>query len=426
MKTNRPHAFCLLTATTLIWGCGGDPIVGKDRCFGEHISCNSDAPTLREPDLFEPLQHTFEVVSSGALEKSWTHRLDADRYVMQVQPAPDGGVWTLLGGGEIKRELRQLDADGAVLASHLVPFLPVPDLTVDAKLQPSVTGWNPEGATYAALTGSGELHAQTIATHIHWGGEGRALVSSAFDAGATLALFTPDESYVARYAADGQLTWQQTDVRDARKYPFADAIRGPEANYALVPLSDGAVAVGVPKYITESTGVTVGRAQGITVLEPDGNVRWDIWFPSAPPSAMLIQPGADGSLLAAYTGSLEGTHASTIVALNRDGEVVASWTALQGEYSAVPAALCSDATGDVYATFLTTEHDRSPIAICRMRSSAPDEAVACRVLEGFEGWPWVMLGGVAAPEPGAIVLAYSTASPEPDFPEVAEIVRVAW
>jgi hypothetical protein len=196
-------------------------------------------------------------------------------------------------------------------------------------------------------------------------------------------------------------------------------------------LSDGAIAVGVPKARPEALraqplwglgGIDDARAQGITLVEPDGNIRWDILL-SRPTSSMVLAPGTDGSVV--Y--SIHDANFIHVVLIDREGTVVGGWMGLRlGFHEVAASAICSDPAGDIYLGLLTGDRKTPMPTVCRLSTTDPSSEVICLGVEDVVlpvGVASPEISAMVAPEPGAVVFAIE----QPDYENetaIARIVRV--
>jgi hypothetical protein len=146
--------------------------------------------------------------------------------------------------------------------------------------------------------------------------------------------------------------------------------------------------------------------QGITLVEPDGNLRWDTVLSQATFS-MLLAAGLDGSVIYASEGLL----GMVIILLDCDGQIAAIWQGERFDYFPVtPLAICSDSAGETYAVAIAGERDAPVPTICKMSASQPDAEVACLGVEDvFFTKPGEVspstIRALTCPEPGVVVLA---------------------
>jgi hypothetical protein len=402
-----------------VWSCGSDTLIGEIHCYGDEVDCASDAPTLGPIGDGVVPGSTYDVVASRTVAPTWVNEFSAGSYP-QVVSAPDGGTWALFWTTQ-GSTLQRIDADGELVGSYAVSGYG--NLFVDEErnalvLAPSIMRDTASVSSFA-VDAQGEVSEHKIdiahppaGAYVAPGPAGHVRVGS----------FAAQGSYVAEYGLAGDLLWKQTGVRDARDFPFEDLEAGltPNVSYDLLTLSDGALAVGVPKYIDNVPGFTVGRTQGVTLLEADGNVRWDFWLGSKPSVTLRMTAGRDGSVVVTHASPYGDDGSAWTMVLGRDGEVLARWQGGRvGYHSAIAQALCADAAGDIYIAMLSGERDAPLPTVCRMRSSDPSAEVVCLAVDvpplDTEGDPSELLpaytgaaiNSMTAPEPGAVVFAFA-------------------
>jgi hypothetical protein len=265
-------ALCLLLCS-----CGGDLLVGEKRCYGDGVDCSSQAPTLVST-ASTMTGSSFDVVATRSVPATWIYDLPVEPPFLAdtgLALAPGGGVWLLYDLAKLK--LERVNAAGEPVESH--PLSLPAYLWVDDELSPVIVSWLYGYVKQARLSPLGEVVEWTtgyippVAPH-------RFFVSGP-ERRVRVAEFLQRGSYLAEYSAQGELRWKQSGLRDARDFPFEAGASGvaPAAAYQVVALSDGAIAVGVPKARPEALrayplwglgGIDDGRAQGITLVEPDG------------------------------------------------------------------------------------------------------------------------------------------------------------
>jgi hypothetical protein len=389
----------------LLCGCGGDLLVGEKRCYGEGVDCASDAPTLGFPYSQATPGSNFDVGPSRSVAPAWVYEHQGSGWP-QLKPAPNGGVWVLYSTGTI--DLERLNAEGEPVESHALGRLGF--LSVDDELAPVVLSWRDGHIVRTTIDPLGEVfewrigHFPTMSA--------LSLMTNGREGRLRLAVFDERRSHVAEYSPLGELLWKQSAVRDARDFPFEDLGPGrtPTASYRMVTLSDGSIAMGVPKNGRRDMQAGIDEPdpmQGITLVEPDGNLRWDTVLGEATFS-MLLAAGLDGSVIYASDGFPLGM---AIVLLDRDGQAVAIWTGQRFDYYPVtPLAICSDSAGEIYAVAIGGERDAPVPTVCRMSASQADAEVVCL---GVEDVFVTQTGEVSqstirtltCPEPGVVVLA---------------------
>jgi hypothetical protein len=387
-------------------------LLGELHCPGK--SCDAGAPTLGLP-LDEQLQFLTYDVTPRTVEPTWVYELPESATCV-IQPAPQAGVWVMVYSTSV--ELVRLDARGQRELSYKLQGA---DLFVDDALNPELLSYDGLGVTSSSVDARGETASNSIRVSERRQ-TGMGFVVPGPGGGVRIANFAKAGSSVSAYSASGQMLWRQTGLRDARDFPFEDLGAGhvPAASYGVAPLSDGALALGVPKYVDQISGLQVGRTQGITVLEPDGSVRWDRWFGGPPAFGVLVHAGLDGGVLVANATLLS----STTLLIDRDGAIVSSWTAQRvGYYDVSAHAIAQDAEGDVYVATLSGERDMPMPTVCRLRR---DDAV-CLALEGVpissvgpRASVTLQIRDLVAPEPGAVVFSIQ----EPGLSRPVRIVRV--
>jgi hypothetical protein len=248
---------------------------------------------------------------------------------------------------------------------------------------------------------------------IHPSADGSVRVGGASSAG----------SYIAKYDAEGTLVWKQTELRTARRFPFEDSGHWgpgvvPLVSYGLVPLADGSLAVILPKYDGDDPQerALASRLQGVTVLDADGNLRWDGLISnlfSLTPGVWLTADPNGGLVFA--TGFGDGVR---VVAVDQIPGEIHGWLGLRVDYFALqPRALCVDPAGAIYVAVVTGERDDGRLTLCRMRGAEPDATPECASVElsvqpDGQGGPVSSLG-MACPVPGKVVLLPGAGSGEP-------------
>jgi hypothetical protein len=399
-------ALCLLLCS-----CGGDLLVGEQHCYGDGVDCKPDAPTLAPPRPGDNVSG-FSVVPSRTVEPAWVYEapIAPPSLVAQLAPAPGGGVWTYRIHGEVG-ELERINAEGEPVELHQLRYGGT--LSVDDELSPILLLRLPSGQLVQTILGpQGELLERTVGNDpIFQPGSGffTELLLAGSEGRVRTAMFREQGSYLAEYSPLGELLWRQSEVRAARAFPFDHQdIR--TVSYRAVALSDGAIALGVPKdgpirVDYEGGYTTWEEAQGITLVEPDGNIRWDIAL-STPTFGMLVAPGLDGSVV--FSAGSDAFLDVTLI--GGHGKPLGRWSGARTHYYGVTAwALCSDAAGDIYALVLTGDRLTPTPTVCRMRGGDPSAEVVCLGVEWVAPLPSaqgaVMLGSMTAPEPGAVVFA---------------------
>jgi hypothetical protein len=399
-------ALCLLLCS-----CGGDLLVGEKRCYGEGVDCSSEAPTL-PPLAGEAV--AFDVEASRNVEPVWIYDPPIERSSWgptQLAPAPGGGVWAYHASET--HTLERINAEGEPVELHLLNYGGM--LSVNDELSPILLlGLSSGHVVQTVLGPQGEVLEQTVGrdpivevgrgSFVHFliaGPRGRV----------RSAMFRTRGSYLAEHSPLGELLWKQTELRGARGFPPEDPSDvSVAASYRAVTLSDGAIALGVPKDgpiqfgPAESFGGQWDHAQGITLVGADGNVRWDKAV-NTPTYSVLLAPGPDGSVVMA-----SGDFALNVVLLDRDGNESGRWVGQRAGYFGPGAlALCSDASGDIYALALTGKRQEPLPTVCRMRGSDPSAEVVCLGVEGLALIPLetagLTLASMTAPEPGAVVFS---------------------
>jgi hypothetical protein len=425
----------------LLCSCGGDLLVGEQHCYGDGVDCKSDAPTLVPYDEnFDSAG--FGVTVSRSVAPTWIYDHPVEYpYNAQTQLAlaPGGGVWALHTA--LMVELQRINAQGEPVESHVIATPGT--LSVDDELRPAVVVSWLGRAIRTTLGPSGEP-VEWMSSQLA-PGAAPMLMTNGPGGRIRLAVYERRGSYVAEYEPPDELVWKQSAVRDARDFPF-EAGEPAYASYRMLVLSDGSIALGVPKkgprelsptpelLGLSGLGDAPERAQGITLIEPDGNLRWDIVL-SEVSDTMLLAPGPDASVVYASNPSAErnATFYSPGVVfvrmIDRDGALVASWLGLRsGFHDVTPMALCSDAAGAIYAAFLTGERAAPVPTICRMNAHDAHGGVDCLgvedvLLTATNGGLQPTVVGMVAPEPDAVVfsLAQSDAGNER---AITRVVRV--
>jgi hypothetical protein len=410
--------------------------VGEKHCHGEGVDCKSDAPTL-EPPYDEPVPGSeFDMAPSRGVAPTWVYDYPHEYPSsprLQLAPAPGGGVWSFYENP--RDELQRVNAGGVPVESHaLTGPGALWTLWVDDELTPILLGWNNGYIRQTVIGPLDEVVTWTVGyieplpspPLLIPGPGGRVRVG----------VFQQRSSYVAEHDALGDLRWQQSDVRDARDFPFEDSAPelGPNASYRAVLLSDGAIAVGMPKNwrgdLTlglpgSSSSLQIEHGQGITLVEPDGNIRWDIVLSDATLS-MLLAPGLEGSVI--YATAQPVSRAAYIRLIDRDGKLRAGWLGRRdGYYEAMPSAICSDPAGDIYTVSLSGGRKAPVPTVCMLSASDPSSAVVCLGVEDVAPSddgnfaPWI--SAMIAPEPGAVVFSILHVDVETRT-SVARLVRV--
>jgi hypothetical protein len=392
-----------------VCACSDQPLVlGELRCAG--TVCDRDAPTLSGVAEIDQPWRLYDVVAARTLPPSWVYELPLPQAALpNLRPAPDGGVWVSYAGTPAATLLR-LDGEGQRVASY--PFEPYGALFVDDTLQPRILSYDVHMASTFAVDAEGATPINAFKFASSRPTDQTSAVLTA-EGGVRAALFSEEGSYVAAYAPSGELLWKQTEIRDARDFPFADLAAGltQPTSYGLVSLSDGALAVGVPKNIEGVQGLTGAHTQGITLLEADGMLRWDFWFGGAPSFNVLLAAGLDGSVIASNASNLS---ASTLV-IDRDGKVIARWTATRADYHSVDShAIAQDRDGDVYVATLSGARDTPMPTICKLPLREPEVEVICIAVEwptlgNWHSGPGATIGlqirNLIAPDPGTVLFS---------------------
>jgi hypothetical protein len=388
----------------LLCSCGGDLLVGEKHCHGEGVDCDSDAPTFGLPYNQATPGSGFDVVPSRTVAPAWTYEQQGSGWP-QLKRAPGGGVWVLYSTGTI--DLQRLNADGEPVESHTLGGLGF--LSVDDELAPVVLSRRDGRIVRTIIDPLGEIFEWSIGHFATM--SALSLMTNGPEGRLRLSVFEERSSHIAEYSPLGELLWKQSAVRDARDFPFEDLGPGmaPTASYRMVTLSDGSIAMGVPKNGRNDVAAGISEPdamQGITLVEPDGNLRWDTVLGPASFS-MLLAAGLDGSVIYASDGFL----GMAILLLDRDGQVVASWLGQRLDYFPVtPLAICSDSVGEIYAVAMAGERDAPVPTVCKMSASQPDAEVVCLGVEDVfvthaGEVSQATIRALACPEPGTVVLA---------------------
>lgn len=398
---NLPLSLSHAAALLLLASCNGDLLVGERRCYGEGIDCSSDAPTLAPSSGDDVLQ--FDVSPARSVEPTWIYEppIEFSWGERQLGPAPGGGVW-MSHSSSTARELQRISAEGEPVESH--PLNYEGRLSVDEELNPSLLTLLNGYLIRTVLGPQGEVIEQPIGREpLVIGNKSPTLniLMAGPEARVRVARYNAQDYYVAEYSPLGELLWKQTEFRGVR-LPATAAV-----SYQAITLSDGAIALGLPKPGSIAfPGIESGAGQGITLIGPDGNVRWDMPLGGAATNTQLMAPAIDGGLMF-VTGRGDGLE---VLLLDRDGGPVAHWSGLRiGFHSVTAAAACTDSAGDVYVLVLTGERRKPMPTVCRMRGNDPRAEVVCLAVAGVtqlvseSASQW--MGPMVAPEPGAVVFS---------------------
>lgn len=402
-------------------GCGADLLVGEQRCYGEGVVCRSDAPTLGMPSVEGIIQ--WDVIPTRSVEPTWIYDPGSEfvQFGPQLARAPDRGVWLQHSNGTAN-ELLRIDADGEPVELHALNYQG--QLSVDDELNPILLARLPSGQLVrTVLDPRGEALDLPVGREpLVTPGKGPTLhfVMAGPEGRVRIAKYNALDYYVAEYDLLGELLWKQSDFRGARLPSTANA------SYQAIGLSDGSIAVGLPKQasFTDSAGGSVtATTQGITLIGPDGNVRWDMSLTSNLGAVQLF-PGNDGSV-----GFATRWHDSLgVMLLDRDGGQIAVWSAFRAGYHNLNGStICADPAGDLYLLARTGTRRKPVPTVCRMLASDPHAEVVCLSVPGarqldVEG-DTLTLSPMVAPEPGAVVFSIFEFDPE-RAASVWRVVRV--
>jgi hypothetical protein len=433
MKTAGRKMSWSAAACALLWSCSGDPLLGENRCYGEGVVCKSEAPTLTGWGVAgSPVPgSTFDVVAARTVTPTWVYDFPCEfpcSTLPQVASTHNGGVWAaFFGGSSSTSELQRIDAEGQLVESH--PFANYGTLSVDEELNPVVLGWWTGQLSHFSVNAQGEP-VQRIVRDLEPNGPGYRVFAAGRGASVLEGRFQEQGSYIAEYGLQGELRWKQTELRDARDFPFEDLGVGmsPLVSYGLVALSDGAIAVGVPKFTEGVPGLAPSRTQGVTLLEADGNLRWDA-FLEASPSTVLMSAAPDGGLVVTGLGNFSSSDRPAVRVFDRHGDLLALWMGMRvGYHDAHIWALCTDPAGDIYTFVVTGERDAPTATVCRMSTSEPNAEVVCLGVDGglHLSHPALNLNlrvGMAAPQAGSVVLSFEENDQDNDI-GASRLVRI--
>jgi hypothetical protein len=392
-------------------------VVGEDHCYGDRVSCASDAPTLAITPSSNTPGSDFQVATTRLIEPTWVYELPGTSSSTNVDivPAYDGGVWARESSFETAT-LDRINAVGELVDTQ--PLNSYGSLLVDGEtLDALVVG----SGSYQRVNERGEISQYPLA-RIEPARSYMWQLAPGRDGGVRTALFRERDAYVADYDPLGTLVWKQSDLRPAQRVlaeDGSDLIKGMPV-FRLVPLSDGALAVLLPKSGTLPGlfgGSTIDRGQGVTLLEADGNVRWDVLVGPPAEAETLAAPGPDGSLVLVARGlSVD----PTILLLDRDGALTARWVARRvGYYADVVTAICTDPAGDIYTLGVSGERGAAVATVCRLSARNLSADPTCVGVNGVTPrdiddvnfappaageLPFVrVIQGLIAPEAGGVV-----------------------
>jgi hypothetical protein len=378
MKSHALVIALALGCSSGVSSCAQDRLLGEDSCFGPNTQCKSDAPTL-SPLTLE--SRPFDVVASRTLTPRWMTPLpcDAEYCGLELGTSTDGSTWANVseGRGGTLVEVR----DGVIQQEYgrtISAFL-----LMDEARQAHLMRWESDERLHmASLEPDGTLSERRMPT-APLDPHTVRLVSLESDGSVTLASFAAAGRFAARYDAAGGLLWQQDQLRTARRFPYEDLgpALAPDAAYGLLPLSDGSVAIGLPKY-TGSDAAERGLAQrsaGVTVLDRDGNVRWDAALAGTLEASRPLLAAGPDAMLAVTFGSQDNL---LVMAVDSAAAVLAVWLGLRvGYHTLIPHALCVDEAGSIYVALTTGERDARRHMLCKFDSRAPESEPVCAALE---------------------------------------------
>jgi hypothetical protein len=397
------------SAWLLLCSCGGELVVGENRCYGEGVACKSDAPTLSIYGDDVPSATEFDVAAARMVTPTWIDDLPCEVGcgVPEIAPAYDGGLWAATFDGP--SELHRLNAEGEIVDT--VALSQFGWLTTNEDRDALLLSWGGTGPSYTLVNGRGDVARRELTASgltrppLAW------QLAPGPDGGMRLAAFEEHGAYVAEYDGLGELVWKQPDLRVA---DVASAPPGtsPLTYSQLLSLSDGALALVLPLHTTPPAGlVGLSFAQGVVLLESDGNVRW--YLEVGQVSSVLAASGSEGSLVLAFPDPLGDT---AILHVDRDGNVAGRWTARRvGYYGWIMAALATDAAGDIYMLGMSGERDTPVQTVCRIHSSDPAAEPACLGVDALDLPANAIYGlnanqRLVAPEVGAAVFTLNHAN----------------
>jgi hypothetical protein len=462
MKNTRRALGWLCVGSALSFGCSDDPVLGKNGCFGEKTVCTSDAPTYNlEYDWYylhfvDDATNKFDVTPDETLAPTWRYEWPCELFychASQVALAPDGDVWVALGYA-YAGELRRIDTDGKLVGSHdwVPPSVANPaeqrpfQLLVDAEYNPVLLYTEP--GTYFGVFRSVRFDAHGILT--------TAELPLDTDSSAVLALAGADnslqflehrpEGLVAEsYDARRQLVWRQDNLRvEAEAWAT-------QASYIAgsVALRDGGFVFWTDKAereIPNTSSAITSPIAGITVVDQDGNLRWDAYVADVGGSYRLAE-GKDGSLVATF---VNGAGDLNVALISAAGKLEAGWLGRRFDFfPVVPTMLAVDPAGDAYLALITGERDAPELTLCKLTMQDVQQDVVCVAIERPLGAEFrtflhpatlpgradladlaaaMQLTQMVAPEPNVILL-WGIAPPDPDVMDadsnlVMRLIRV--
>jgi hypothetical protein len=421
-----------IAACLPLWSCGDDLIVGEDRCSGAGVVCDAHAPLFHVDDTAAPFTE-FDVVAVQSVPSDWARDVPCKGLCVgaQLAPAYDGGVWIVVGTGDESYVLHRFAADGEIADSQ--PLASYGTLTVDGYSDALITSWlDAAHPGYTRVNGRGDLSRHAFGALVGAANSLREL-APAPDGGLRVALVQQHGSFVAEYEELGDLRWQQSELR-VSEYAFKMASDGPRTDsfLRLVPLTDGALAVvaplnGEPSAPQAGAPTPLELGYGITLLEPDGNVRWHLYV-GPPVSSVLAVPGVDGSVVLAAPNSPADV---SIMRVDRNGTIAGRWTARQaGYYDQIVEDLACDPAGDIYTLGLGGERNAPLATLCRIRASDLDAAPLCVTVEGLTLDSGLALASdrsirLVAPAAGSAVFSVEHLDPETRV-RTTRLTRVAF
>lgn len=415
------------------WGvflCGSLHACVSEKLLGDNsvpITLEGGAATVQGglDDESGPIR--FDVTADRIVSPSWRYDFVCDGPCAgppDVQVAPDGSLWAARLGGYVggprtpqpaddRLVFVHLDARGEELARYALttPMSAAADsgspLLLDQSGRPYVFRWpttsNEPNPTAFALRLRGEqIEQQSLPAGFH---QGETEYVAGFPDGSFLEFMSDLAVKAARFSASGEKLWQADDLR---AIPMQDGSRAPAGP---VYLSDGAVVFdGLHKAgpIDAETGL------GLTVLGPDGKVRWDMryYFAYGHPFKELAA-GVDGQLIMAGVGSPDQDLG--VFVYDRRGTLLRSYRGARVSYHPVgPRALAVDENGDIYVALVVGERNDPKLTVCRL-SEQREQPARCLALglvapgsrsENAVPLPF-LTPRMEVIEPGAVVLALS-------------------
>jgi hypothetical protein len=395
-----------------------DTLLGEDECLGERTRCESDTNNLGFVELHDPERpaETFEVKTTRSIEAQLFHEMtcEAGCSTWGFEAGPDGGHWLLIADGP-RRRLRLIGVDGSLRHESDVDTGSIAGvrLSTDDHLNAVLGGWQPMMAGpvviapryFMRVEGSGKV-VKTLLQEPST--EARAMLLAGPGEEVRVVSFgpndVPDVAYA--YAGDGGSVWRQTNLQTK---PVDDSFDSPPP----LRLADSSLALFVPKPDPNSNATW----EGITLLDRDGNVRWESSTSESNYRLSMDRWQGTGILVTRpHTDDLCVSYA-----LSADGSVQGLWQAQRaGFYAVVPRATAVDSEGNVYLAMISGERDTPTFSICRLSNTeAPSECFAVKHprLEdpintmgiGSMGqlfWPaTIRVAGMTAPEPSVLLLA---------------------